>query len=385
MTRDRLWVCLAGGMLVGGIAFAAKGPATCEDEDGRARAGSELDEVDSYLLRAQVIVDRALAYLQSQMNPDGSFRSSSVESKPTVAVAAMTALAYMAAGYTADDEMGRNFSTEIRRCIDWLMSQASQMEDFVDPDGVIRRKCYITDSEDNTSQMHGHGYATWALATAYGMTFGQASEHRRQRLLDIVQACVHGIERAQTESGGWGYRPDDSDHEGSVTVTQIQALRAARDAGLAVDPGVIERAIRYVRLSQVDSGRLDGGFRYQLKSDKVHFALTAAAVATLNQTGEYDSKSIDRGIEFMLRNDPILSPSEDLFPWYARMYATQAYFQYKTLRHFREYYPRLVEDLEHSQDRTGSFTDARYGNVYATASAALTLCIPFTYLPSFQR
>ena len=44
------------------------------------------------------------------------------------------------------------------------------------------------------------------------------------------------ISRSQSRDGGWLYTPDDAGDEGSVTITQVQALRACRDAGISVPP-----------------------------------------------------------------------------------------------------------------------------------------------------
>ena len=46
--------------------------------------------------------------------------------------------------------------------------------------------------------------------------------------------------------------------EGAVTITQVQALRACRNAGISIPTKVINKAVKYV----VDSANPDGGIRY---------------------------------------------------------------------------------------------------------------------------
>jgi hypothetical protein len=89
----------------------------------------------------------------------------------------------------------------------------------------------------------------------------------------------------------------------------------------------------------------------------------------------------------MRRKDPLANPAfDERWRWYGRFYATQAYWQYRDLRHFRNWYPQLVKAAESEQDsRDGRFSDPEFSDVYATAMAALTLGVPFGYLPSFQR
>ena len=47
--------------------------------------------------------------------------------------------------------------------------------------------------------------------------------------------AVKLIARSQSGPGGWLYTPDSNGDEGSVTVTQIQALRACRNAGIRIN------------------------------------------------------------------------------------------------------------------------------------------------------
>ena len=56
--------------------------------------------------------------------------------------------------------------------------------------------------------------------------------------------------KAQTSRGGWGYvsAADGSDFdEGSVTITQVQGLRAARNAGIVVPKSIIDKSQEYLK------------------------------------------------------------------------------------------------------------------------------------------
>ena len=125
-----------------------------------------------------------------------------------------------------------------------------------------------------------------------------------------------------------------------------------------------------------------------LNHDETSYALTAAAVATLNASGEYDSAAIDLAMDYMLKKDPVLnivSDWKDRYPQYARFYAAQAYYQYKDRSRFDRWYPKLVEQLGRQQRVDGSFPNDTHGRGYATAMTTLTLQIAFGYLPIFQR
>jgi len=390
---------LAAAPLAAAVALAAIAGAT-----GPARAPARADDRDTqgastyadapHLEQAHRIADRALAFLAAHMRTNGSLERVNGSYFPSVASTALAALAFMANGHTADEGTDR-YGPQVRLMLDWLLTQAQstpcQCEKVPGAHVVVK----IFDPGFNGSQLHEHGYATWALAMAYGMSFGADNEFQRTRLKTVLQGAVHALERCQATQGGWMYTLDagQSDHEGSVTVTALQALRAAKEAGLRVDAGRIKAAIEYLGRLQVSKGDDPnyGGFRYRESGDvgenRVSFALTAASIASLNETGDYDSKFVDRGIAYMRQKDPLTAQvfEPPRWPWYERLYATQAYFQYRDLRHFRQWYPRLVEVTAAAQQGDGGFDDSEFGGIYATATAALTLAVPFGWLPTFQR
>ena len=100
---------------------------------------------------------------------------------------------------------------------------------------------------------------------------------------------------ARTKTGGWRYQPVRADADISVTVCQIMALRAARNAGLFVPSETIDRAIDYVKRSQ----NADGGFMYMLQGGESAFPRSAAAVAALYSAGIYEGPEIDKGLDYL--------------------------------------------------------------------------------------
>src|SRR5262249_44184374 len=154
----------------------------------------------------------------------------------------------------------------------------------------------------------------------------------------------------------------------------LQALRAAKEAGLSVDAGRIQKAISYLAQLQVSKGEDPryGAFRYRLATDasedRVSFALTAASIASPNETGECASRAAARGNAFVRHKDPLTAAVFELprWPWYARLYATQASCQYRDLRPFRQWYPALVAKAGADQSSDGGSSAGGYGDIYAT-------------------
>ena len=99
--------------------------------------------------------------------------------------------------------------------------------------------------------MYGHGFGMLFLSQLYGMT---EDVQRTQTLHDILTRGVDLTGRAQSVLGGWMYTPDAQRDEGSVTITQVQALRSCRNVGIAVPKDVIDKAMSYLEISQNTDG-----------------------------------------------------------------------------------------------------------------------------------
>ncbi len=333
----------------------------------------EIKEGVFFLTEASKVVARGHVFLSRTQNSDGSgsgdAESQSYARPAPIAVTALACLSFMAGGTTPTCGP---FRRHLKKGIAYLIA-------INDPETGI-----FHDDLDKNSKMHGQGYAMLALAQAYGMFGLDGNVIDRKRIRTALKSAVDLVSRIQTEVGGWYYDTSpSSEQEGSNKICIVQALRAARNAGIHVDKGVIDRAVNYVRRSQK---KTDGSFRYRLNDDNTSFALTAAGISTLNATGEYDSEAIDRGIEYLQKKDPILNlvPFER-YPQYARFYAAQAYWQFKNLSLWNRWYPKLVEQSRAIQYTNGSFANPEFGSVYATAMITLTLQVPFGYLPVFQR
>ena len=340
-------------------------------DDERA---AELEELFRPGPRAPRVLalERGLAFLAAEQlkSGDGSFprgEGENLEFAP-VAITALGSLALMSGG--SSPTQGPHHKT-VARAIDYLLlhtdlSPASPSRGFISAGG------------DETSLMHGHGFATLALAEAYGMS------PKAERLRTALEAAIDLIQRTQGAQGGWYYKPErQSEHEGSLTVCMVQALRAAREAGLKVDREVIARADGYLERSQVE----DGSFAYQIGSPRTSVALTAAAISSLNATGKYSGAAIAKGVDAIWRDlaEREAEGGRARFPYYERLYLAQAFWQHQETSHFERWYDPEVKTVLRTQDQDGSWFDARFGQSYATAMNCLMLAMPDSLLPAFQR
>jgi hypothetical protein len=307
---------------------------------------------------ANVAIERGLTYLAEQQLDDGSFATTG--NGRNVAVVGLAGMAFLAAGSTPGrGEYGEN----IDRCIDFLLENTADSGLIAAPEGAAR------------GPMYGHGFALLFLCEVHGMA-------DRPALRDSIAEAVDLIVAAQNREGGWRYTPEPRDADVSVTVCQVMALRAARNAGIAVPGETVDRSIAYVKQCQ----NADGGFRY-MRSDgppDSGFARTAAGVVALYNAGLYEGPEIAAGLEYLSRHLPTKDAGRDEpYYFYGHYYAVQAMWHAGGERWTR-WYPAIRDELLARQREDGSWMDPVCPE-YGTAMACIVLQTPNNYLPILQR
>ncbi len=330
--------------------------------------------------RASDLVTKGLAALAEARNADGSIGGLESE-RVRIAVTALALLAFTADG---NFENRGPYAEVVRGATRFLMG-------CVETEGD--RKGHFKTVGDVESRMHGQGFATLALCQVYGHHgVGRRHAGTSEDLRRVISDAVDLIIRAQNSAGGWFYDPFASvEDEGSITVTMIQALRAARNVGIAVPPRVIDRALDYVKASQNE----DGSIRYALRNQREgSFELTAAGLGVLAYGGEYSSRTVRAAREWLWSRGDVFSGNLLSYPLYGYFYALQAlWFDYDADR-ISAWFPRFVRwceenwnEKEKRYELTGGMRlkENEYGPAYATAIVTLSLQIPSWSLPIFDR
>ncbi|RMF78934.1 MAG: hypothetical protein D6744_09630 [Planctomycetota bacterium] len=311
-------------------------------------------------------IEAGLRYLASVQNQDGSWRTNGSTGSYPTAMTALAGLAMLAHGSTpTEGEYAQNVSSALT----YLLKSA-------------RRDGLIAQLEEESHCMHGHGFAMLFLAECYGM---EEDTRRQAQIRLALQRAIELTARSQSAAGGWLYTPDSGGDEGSVTVTQVQALRACRNAGLAVPKRVIDRAMQYLH----DSTNDDGGIRYQVSdSGPSRPAITAAAVACYFNAGLYDDPRALKALEYVVNElSPRRAAHNRYFGhyYYAHLYMAQVMYLAGPQR-WRPYYDAMQEILvEKQNEQDGSWMGDHVGPTYGTAVALLILQIPYKNLPIMQR
>jgi hypothetical protein len=338
----------SGLSVLAGLATARVGYGQATDPE---RSGTEMitPETDQ-------AISRGLAYLGERQRDDGSLGSGGYARN--TAVCGLSGLAWMSGGSTP---LSGPYAAQLSRCIDFLLANTSD-EGFIS----------VTGSASH-GPMYGHGFATMFLAEVYGVTM-QADV--RQKLSKAVALIV----RTQNQDGGWRYQPQPTEADISVTVCQIMALRAARNAGLHVPNESVDACINYVKRSQ--NG--DGGFMYMIQGGPSAFPRTAAGIVALFSAGIYEGPEIERGLHYLMDYLPRGgTASRESHYFYGHYYAVQAMW-HAGGDYWSKWFPAIRDELLLRQQENGSWADAICAE-YGASMASIILQMPNNYLPIFQR
>jgi hypothetical protein len=308
----------------------------------------------------QAAVDRGLERLASHQKPDGTFGNNADGFGTISAVTALSGLAFMESGSLPN--RGK-YGPNVQKCVDAILAASQESGLLV--------------SEQAHAVMYSHGFATLFLAEVYGMTGDEQVKEKLQKAVRLIQ-------KTQNPQGGWRYQPVPFDADISVTICQVMALRAARDAGIKVEKDVIDNAIKYVRQCQ----NPDGGFNYMLGpvgGSGSAFPRSAAGVAALYYAGVFEGDDLKRGLDYVHKFQPgkggDSAPNSHYF--YGQYYAVQAMFLAGG-DYWADWYPAIRDELIAKQDKGSGAWNGEINEDYCTSVALIILQMPNRYLPVFN-
>jgi hypothetical protein len=304
----------------------------------------------------QRAIDKGLQFLAEKQGDDGAFGSGGYSRN--AAICGLSGMALMSGGSTP---RSGPYAVEVQRSVDFLLAHTEESGFIMVPGATSH------------GPMYGHGFATLFLAETYGMTM-------RREIREKLSAAVKLIIETQNDEGGWRYQPTAQEADISVTICQVMALRAARNAGLYVPSETIDRCIDYVKRSQ----NADGGFMYMVSGGQSAFPRSAAGVVALYSAGIYEGPEIEKGLAYLMDFLPrggVFNRESHYF--YGHYYAVQAVW-HAGGEYWEKWYPAIRDELLQRQHDDGSWRDSICAE-YGTAMATIILQMPNNYLPIFQR
>ena len=307
-------------------------------------------------------VKKGLDYLAKVQAADGSWHGLADGDTYPVAMAGLAGMAFLSNGSTSTRGA---YADQVRRTTSYIVSRSQAT-------GLI------AEGEEQGHPMYGHGFGMMFLASAYGM---ETRPEVRKKMETVIKKAIQLTSTGQSNLGGWTYYPGGGD-EGSVTVTQMQGLRAAHNAGFTIPKGTIENAIRYLELCKTPAGGIC--YSYGSGSD-TRLPITAAAICCLYSAGEYESPLADSCMKFVM--EQFKSSSNEFNSghyFYLHLYASLAFYQAGD-EYWDAYFPKARENLLKQQQPGGNWNGDGVGTVFGSALACILLQIPYKYLPIYQR
>ncbi|GIW99106.1 MAG: squalene--hopene cyclase [Pirellulaceae bacterium] len=321
----------------------------------------ELIRGDPVPREVREIYDRGISYLVRSQGPDGNWPDGYAGPGTT----GLALMVFLASG--EDPNYGK-----YREPIRLAMRAIIEAQDPVTG--------YLGDS------MYQHGFATLALAEAYGAV--DETDGRSERSDDrisrpsIAQALELAVRCAVTSQGknphqAWRYSPSARDADTSVSGSVLMGLLAARNAGIAVPDKSIDAAVDYFVSMTGDNGAVGysgglGGFGQSIARSSI-----ACLVFSIAQRKDLPQYSATRHYVISNMNE------ESHYVEYARYYQAQALFQ-ADVAAWERWNRRLVRQLKALQNADGSFS-GQFGNATSTSLNLLALAVNYRFLPVYER
>ncbi len=303
------------------------------------------ESVDLAATEVDRIYVKALTYLNRNQLEDGTWPDRPYGGEPgVVGLAVVSMLAH------GDDPNNGPFSLAINRGLNFILDNQNVKT------GYIGRT------------MYNHGFATLALAEAYGAV-------ENDRLGFALTKAIQLITDSQSRNpkGAWRYSPESKDADTTVSGAQMVALFAARNAGLGVPEEAIQKGLKFFERCQTS----EGGFGYTSAAGP-NGPRTAIAALVLALAKKKDTDSFRNAFAYLQR-----APRSNSYYQYFLYYASQAFF-HAGPKYWNEWNRDNIVELGKSQNGDGSW-DGQFGATFCTASSLLSLALNYRYLPIYER
>ena len=311
---------------------------------GLGRRGADVIPTD-----VEISYTKGLKFLAKMQSPDGSFSKDNAGYSKQPGITGVCVLAFLAHG--EDAEHGP-YADNIKKGIDFILKQQNT-------------NGYIGQS------MYNHGFATLALAEAYGMM-------NDDRLAGALQKSVALLTSSQDRNpkGAWRYSPQDMTADTTVAGCQLVALLAARNAGIAVPDKNIDKALAYLASCR----SANGTYGYTSKSSG-RSTLTAIGSLCMSLAKKKDDKSFNTVTKSLTTRNFSLGHH---YEYYHEYYMAQALF-HADEEEWAKWNEKNSRVMTSAQAPDGGWSDNRLGRSGATGFALLSMALNYRFLPIYEK
>ncbi len=346
--------------------------------------------------RVDLSVERALLWLASRQQRDGSFQTLS-QGQP--GVTSLCVMAFVAHGHMPGEGP---YGGQLQQALNFIVScqRANGLLALVGPPGSeISRN--ISHERGSTSA-YNHALSAILLSEVFAMGGGdlEKSQTAIEKALQATLEMQRWPKRRQEDKGGWRYvdpfAEEIFDADLSITGWQLMFLRSAKNAGFEVPKRSVDDAVAYVR--RCFQPRLQTFTLFADPGDQRSRGMAGAGILALSHAGLHNSREARLAGDWLLKEG--FENYNECRPYsnrgwvddryhYSVFCASQAMYQLGG-DHWRQFYPAAVTVILDNQNKNGSWEveahhDAKFGNAYTTALMTLTLGASNQLLPIFQR
>lgn len=341
-------------------------------------------------------VDRALRWLASEQQRDGSFPTL-VHGQP--GVTSLVLLAFAAHGHLPGSGP---YGEELSLAVDYVLScqKPSGILALVAPGGAALTRS--APHEFGVSASYNHAIGSLSLSELYtiqGAERAKLLQSAIEKSLAISLTMQSWPKQREIDRGGWRYlhkfREFDSDL--SLTGWHLMFLRSAKNAGFDVAEEPIDEAVGYIRRCFRPDYQ---SFNYiASQDDRRSRGVSGAGVLALAHAGYHNSEEAQKTGDWILRYNFDRYNQVQKFNQsghhkdryhYGVFHCCQAMYQLGG-RHWEQFFPSAATTLISNQRPDGSWpaesntNETKYGNCYTSALVLLALGAPNQLLPVFQR
>ncbi len=308
-------------------------------------------KVDIVPADVEIAYTKGLKFLAAQQAANGSFSKDGNGYSTQPGITGICVLAFLAHG--EDAEYGP-YADNIKKGINFILMQQAD-------NGYIG------------SSMYNHGFATLALAEAYGMV-----NDDNGKLAGSLKKSVALLTSSQDKNpkGAWRYNPDDVRADTTVAGCQIVALLAARNAGIPVPDKNIDKALEYMASCRATRG----GYGYTTKTG-TKSTLTAIGSLCLSLAKNKDDPSFDTITNYLITTP---AGSSHHYIYYHEYYMAQALF-HADEEEWKKWNEKNTKVMTASQLGDGGWSDNRLGRSGATGFALLSMALNYRFLPIYEK
>lgn len=291
---------------------------------------------------------KGLSYLCATQSSDGSWKDSYGRNPGVVGLSVLAMLAH------GDDPNYGPYAKNIKQGLEFIFNSRNQTNGYIG------------------SSMYNHGFATLALAEAYGAVHDKRIGPALKQAVNLILSS-----QAYNSMGAWRYSPTSRDADTTVSGAILVALLAAANAGIEVPEKSINKALKFYELSQSS----DGGFGYTSAGGS---NMPRSAIGTLVYAlaGKKKTNTYKKALSYISAGSN--SAVRQSYYFYYLYYGSQAFFHAPGEGKWDKWNKVNIKTLKTLQREDGSWS-GQHGATFSTATALLSLALNYRFLPIYER